>query len=105
VVEGGAGEAIDRRDVEELIDVLRDAVLLLRAVAQDLVGSRAEGAAEYAANDEFRRVMDEVSAATSSLTVPPGPGKERASASVQTRGRGRDVAHRREARPAELEAG
>jgi voltage-gated potassium channel len=63
MVEDGAGEAIDRRDVEELIDVLRDAVLLLRAVAQDLVGSRAEGAAEYAANDEFRRVVDEVSAA------------------------------------------
>jgi hypothetical protein len=62
MVEDDAEKAIDRRDVEELIAILRDAVLLLRAVAQDLVGSRAEGATEYATNDEFRRVVDQVSA-------------------------------------------
>jgi hypothetical protein len=49
--------------VEELIAILRDAVLLLRAVAQDLVGSHAEGATKYVTNDEFRRVLDEVSVA------------------------------------------
>jgi hypothetical protein len=59
MVEGDAEKAIDSRDVEEVI--LRDAVLLLRALAQDLVGSRAEGATEYATNDEFRRVVDEFS--------------------------------------------
>ena len=37
-------------------------LLLLRAVAEDLISSRAEGATEYATNDEFRRVVDEVSA-------------------------------------------
>jgi hypothetical protein len=62
VIEDDAEKAIDRRNVEELIAILRDAVLLLRAVAQDLVGSRAEGATEYATNDEFRRNVDEVSA-------------------------------------------
>jgi hypothetical protein len=48
MVEYDAEKAIDRRDVEELIAILRDSVLLLRAVAQDLVGSRAEAATEYA---------------------------------------------------------
>jgi hypothetical protein len=64
MVEDDAHKAIDNRDVEELIAILRDAMLLLRAVAEDLVSSRAEGATEYATNDEFRRVVDEVSAAT-----------------------------------------
>lgn len=62
MVENDAETAIDKRDIEELIAILRDALLLLRAVAQDLVDSRAEGATEYATNDEFRRVVDEVSA-------------------------------------------
>jgi hypothetical protein len=62
MVEDDAEKAIDKRDVEELIAILRDSVLLLRAVAQDLIRSRAEGATEYATNDEFRRVFDEVSA-------------------------------------------
>jgi len=60
MVEDDAEKAIDRRDLDELIAIRRDAVLLLRAVAQDLVGSRAEGATEYATNDEFRRLVDEV---------------------------------------------
>ena len=63
MVEDDAEKAIDSRDTEELTAILRDAVLLLRAIAQDLVGSRAEGATEYATNDEFRRVVDEVSTA------------------------------------------
>jgi hypothetical protein len=61
MIENDADKAIDNRDVDELVAILRDAVLLLRAVAQDLVGSGAEGATEYATNDEFRRVVDEVS--------------------------------------------
>jgi hypothetical protein len=62
MVETDADKAVNSRNIEELIAILRDAVLLLRAVAQDLVGSRAEGAMEYATNDEFRRVVDEVAA-------------------------------------------
>jgi hypothetical protein len=63
MIEHDADKAIDSRDIEELIAILRDAVLLPRAVAQDLIRSRAEGATEYATNDEFRRVVDEVSTA------------------------------------------
>jgi hypothetical protein len=62
MVEDYAEKAINSRDIEELIAVLRDAMLLLRAVAEDLVSSRAEGATEYATNDEFRRVVDVVAA-------------------------------------------
>jgi hypothetical protein len=62
MAEDDAEKAIDSRDIEELTSILRDALLLLRAVAEDLISSRAEGATEYATNDEFRRVVDEVSA-------------------------------------------
>jgi hypothetical protein len=62
MVEDDADRAIESRDVDELIAILRHTVLLLGAVAQDLVSSRAEGATEYATIDEFRRLVDEVSA-------------------------------------------
>jgi hypothetical protein len=60
LVEEDAETAISRRDVEELVGILRDAVLLLGAVARDLTRSRAEGAVEYETNQEFRRVVDDV---------------------------------------------
>ena len=60
LVEEDAEAAISRRGVDELVGVLRDAVLLLGAVARDLTRSRAEGAVEYETNQEFRRVVDEV---------------------------------------------
>ena len=54
-----ANEAIEAGDVVELTNALRDTLALLEALADDLSESRAEGAAEYLRNPEFRRVVDQ----------------------------------------------
>jgi hypothetical protein len=54
-----ADEAIEAGDAGELTITLRDTLALLEALADDLSESRAEGAAEYLRNPEFRRVVDQ----------------------------------------------
>ena len=54
-----ASEAVEAGDVGQLPNVLRDTLALLEAPAEDLSESRAEGAAEYLRNAEFRRVVDQ----------------------------------------------
>jgi hypothetical protein len=60
-VKAAADEAVVARDVDELIAALAETVDLLDQVVEDLVGSRAEGAAVYANDPEFRRLVDEFS--------------------------------------------
>jgi hypothetical protein len=43
----------------ELTNALRETLALLEALADDLSESRAEGAAEYLRNPDFRRVVDQ----------------------------------------------
>jgi hypothetical protein len=56
-----AEAALRSRDTGELIAALRETVELLDAVVIDLTGNRAEGAAVYATDPEFRRPVDEIS--------------------------------------------
>jgi hypothetical protein len=56
-------QAIESRDTDELVAVLRDTLTLLEAVAQDLIASRSDGAVEYVTNPEFRRLVDEIARA------------------------------------------
>ena len=60
-VKAAADEAIAARDVDELIAALAETIELLDHVVEELVGSRAEGAAVYANDPEVRRVVDELS--------------------------------------------
>jgi hypothetical protein len=60
-VKAAADEAVAARDVDELIAALAETVDLLDQVVEDLVGSRAEGAAVYANDPEVRRLVDELS--------------------------------------------
>jgi hypothetical protein len=60
-VKAAADDAIATRDIDELIAALTETVDLLDQVVEDLVGSRAEGAAVYASDPEFRRLVDELS--------------------------------------------
>jgi hypothetical protein len=60
-VKAAADEAVTARDVDELIAALTETVDLLDQVIGDVVGSRAEAAAVYANDPEFRRVVDELS--------------------------------------------
>ena len=53
---------IEAGDPGELTKWLRDTLALLEALADDLSESRAEGAAEYVRNPEFRRVVDQAQA-------------------------------------------
>jgi hypothetical protein len=60
-VRAAAAAAIASHNVDELSASLQETLELLEAVVQDLTGSRAEGAAVYANDPEFRRLVDELS--------------------------------------------
>jgi hypothetical protein len=59
-VQTSALYAIASRDVDELIASLSETLDMLEALVDDLTASRAEGAAVYANDPEFRRVVDEL---------------------------------------------
>jgi hypothetical protein len=59
-VRQAAAAAIANGDADELTASLQETLELLDAVVEDLVGTRAEGAAVYATDPAFRRVVDEL---------------------------------------------
>jgi hypothetical protein len=61
MVKAAADEAVAARDVDELIAALAETIDLLDHVVEDFVASRAEGAAVYANDPEFRRLVSELS--------------------------------------------
>ena len=57
-----AQRAIISGDYNQVVTAYRDTLGLLDAIVQDLTESRAEGAAIYATDPEFRRAVDETTA-------------------------------------------
>jgi hypothetical protein len=64
MVERDAEKAIESQDGDQLVAVLRDAVILINALVEDLASSRAEGAVVYERDPEFRDLVDRISETT-----------------------------------------
>lgn len=51
-------DAIECHDADVLVDVLRETLELVETLADDLTASRAEGAAAYLSDPDFRQLID-----------------------------------------------
>ena len=60
MVERDAAKAIESQDGDRLVAVLRDAVILINALVEDLAVGRDEGAVVYQRDPEFRDLVDRV---------------------------------------------